>query len=110
MVRVFGCRVQHQWAFANVTESNRRYYGPADGEAVALEGLSECRLTTDETETGATHLHRALEIYQRLGMAPDTGAISEQRTAAGTAPVAAAAADRRYAALPPRRRAPAATS
>ena len=42
-----------------------------DGQAIALEGLGECHLTADKTRTGAAHLRQALEIYQRLGMAPD---------------------------------------
>jgi hypothetical protein len=41
-----------------------------DGQALALEGLGEYRLTTGETKTVAAHLHQALTIYQRLGMAP----------------------------------------
>ena len=49
---------------------NRELNKP-DGQAVALEGLGECHLTAGEAQAGAAHLHPALEIYQRLGMAPD---------------------------------------
>jgi tetratricopeptide (TPR) repeat protein len=42
-----------------------------DDEARALEGLGECHLSTGETATAAAHLHQALEIFQRLGIAPD---------------------------------------
>ena len=49
---------------------NRELNKP-DDEAIALEGLGDCHLTAGETATGAAHLHQALEIYQRLGMAPD---------------------------------------
>jgi DNA-binding SARP family transcriptional activator/tetratricopeptide (TPR) repeat protein len=49
---------------------NRELVKP-DGEAIALEGLGECHLTAGETQTGAAHLHQALEIFQGLGLAPD---------------------------------------
>jgi DNA-binding NarL/FixJ family response regulator/DNA-binding SARP family transcriptional activator len=48
-----------------------RELNKSDGQALALEGIGECHLTADETEPGAAHLRQALEIYQRLGMAPD---------------------------------------
>ncbi len=49
---------------------NREMNKP-DGQANALEGLGECHLTAGETQAGAAHLLQALEVYQRLGMAPD---------------------------------------
>jgi tetratricopeptide (TPR) repeat protein len=49
---------------------NRELSKP-DGQALALEGLGECHLTASETEPGTAQLRQALEIYQRLGMAPD---------------------------------------
>jgi DNA-binding SARP family transcriptional activator len=49
-----------------------------DGQALALEGLGECRLNLHETETGAASLHEALTIYQRLGMAPDAERVRDR--------------------------------
>ena len=49
---------------------NRELNKP-DSQATALEGLGECHLASGETETAAAHLRQALEIYKRLGMAPD---------------------------------------
>jgi hypothetical protein len=43
-----------------------------DDEAISLEGLAEHCLATGEPAQGIAHLNQALEIYQRLGMAPDT--------------------------------------
>lgn len=40
-------------------------------EAFALEGIGECLLLQAEPEEGSAHLHRALEIFRRLGMRPD---------------------------------------
>jgi DNA-binding SARP family transcriptional activator/Tfp pilus assembly protein PilF len=48
-----------------------REMNKTDDEAIALEGLAECHLSIGEIETAATHLREALEIFQRLGMAPD---------------------------------------
>lgn len=50
---------------------NRELRKP-DDEAISLEGLSECHLSAGEIQAGLGHLRRALEIYQRLGMASDT--------------------------------------
>ena len=50
---------------------NRELNKP-DGQAHALEGLGECHLAADDTTTAAIHLRQALEIYQRIGMHPDT--------------------------------------
>ncbi len=49
---------------------NRELNKP-DDEAIALEGLGECHLATSEDELAAAHLEQALDIFQRLGMAPD---------------------------------------
>jgi len=49
---------------------NRELNKP-DDEAIALEGIGEYHLSTGQAQTAATHLNQALEIYERLGMAPD---------------------------------------
>ena len=49
---------------------NRELNKP-DDEAIALEGIGECHLAAGDDRSGAAHLHQALEIYQRLGMAAD---------------------------------------
>jgi hypothetical protein len=41
-------------------------------EAGALEGIGVCHTHLGGTEAGATHLNKALEIYQRMSMTPDT--------------------------------------
>jgi tetratricopeptide (TPR) repeat protein len=58
---------------------NRELNKP-DDEATALEGLGQCHLAVGETETetGVTRLHQALEIYQRLGMAPNAERVRTQ--------------------------------
>jgi len=50
---------------------NRELNKP-DDEAVALEGIAEHHLASGEPAQGTAYLHQALEIYQHLGMAPDT--------------------------------------
>ena len=42
-----------------------------DDEAISLEGIGECHLAEDDLTRGTDHLRQALEIFQRLGMAPD---------------------------------------
>jgi hypothetical protein len=42
-----------------------------DDEAIALEGIAEHHLATDDPTEGTRYLHQALEIYQRLGMRAD---------------------------------------
>ena len=49
---------------------NRELNKP-DGQAHALEGLGECRLAAGDPTTAAAQLRRALEIYERIGMAAD---------------------------------------
>jgi DNA-binding SARP family transcriptional activator len=56
---------------------NRELNKP-DDEAIALEGIGECRLSTGETEPGTAHLHQALEIFQRLGMAADASRVQDR--------------------------------
>jgi tetratricopeptide (TPR) repeat protein len=56
---------------------NRELNKP-DDEAIAHEGLGECHLSTGETEPGTAHLHQALEIFQRLGMAPDASRVQDR--------------------------------
>ncbi len=48
-----------------------RELNKTDDEAISLEGIAEHHLTAGDPTQGTPHLHRALEIYQRLGMAPD---------------------------------------
>jgi DNA-binding SARP family transcriptional activator/tetratricopeptide (TPR) repeat protein len=50
---------------------NRELSKP-DDEAVSLEGIAEYHLATGDPAQGTAHLRQALEIYQRLGMTPDT--------------------------------------
>jgi DNA-binding SARP family transcriptional activator len=50
---------------------NRELNKP-DDEALSLEGIAEHHLATGELAQGIAHLNQALEIYQRLGMTPDT--------------------------------------
>ena len=42
-----------------------------DDEALALEGIGECRLRAGEPAAGTDHLNQALAIFRRLGMQPD---------------------------------------
>ena len=49
---------------------NRELNKP-DDEAISLEGIADHHLAVGETVEAATHLHQALEIYQRLGMGTD---------------------------------------
>jgi hypothetical protein len=39
-------------------------------EAGALEGIGACHARLGETETGATHLKQALEIFRHFSMTP----------------------------------------
>jgi hypothetical protein len=54
-----------------------------DDEAVSLEGIAEHHLATGEPARGTAQLHQALEIYQRLGMAPDTHRVQSRLTDLG---------------------------
>ena len=47
-------------------------------EGIALEGLAECHLSSGEAEAAATHLREALEIFRRLGMAPDARRVQDR--------------------------------
>jgi DNA-binding SARP family transcriptional activator/tetratricopeptide (TPR) repeat protein len=49
-----------------------------DDEAASLEGIAEHHLADDDPAQGTAHLHQALEIYQRLGMAPDTRRVQQR--------------------------------
>jgi tetratricopeptide (TPR) repeat protein len=42
-----------------------------DDEAVSLEGIAEHHLATGDPGQGIPHLNQALDIYKRLGTAPD---------------------------------------
>jgi DNA-binding SARP family transcriptional activator/tetratricopeptide (TPR) repeat protein len=57
--------------------TNRELNKP-DDEAIAHEGLGECHLSTAQTEPGTAHLRQALEIFQRLGMAPDASRLQDR--------------------------------
>jgi DNA-binding SARP family transcriptional activator len=57
----------------------RRTHQP-EHEAGALEGIGECQLCDGDTETGTTHLRQALEIFQRLFMAPDADRVRTRLT------------------------------
>jgi tetratricopeptide (TPR) repeat protein/transcriptional regulator with XRE-family HTH domain len=65
---------QHHRALALYRQAlvmNRELNKP-DDEAVSLEGIGEYHLATGDPAQGTAHLQQALEIYQRLGMRPDT--------------------------------------
>jgi tetratricopeptide (TPR) repeat protein len=51
-----------------------------DDEAASLEGIAEHYLATGDPAQGTAYLHRVLEIYQRLGMAPDTHRVQNRLT------------------------------
>jgi tetratricopeptide (TPR) repeat protein len=51
-----------------------------DDQAVALEGLGTCQLANDDVDAANSHLRRALEIYQRLGMTPSARHVQERLT------------------------------
>jgi tetratricopeptide (TPR) repeat protein len=60
-----------------------------DDEAVAHEGLGECHLSLGENDPGSAHLHQALDIYERLGMTPDSDRVRSrlaELTPVGTGP------------------------
>ena len=56
---------------------NRQLKKP-DDEAIAHEGLGECRLSAGETGPGTAHLRQALEIFQRLGLAPEASRVQDR--------------------------------
>ena len=62
---------------------NRELNKP-DDEAISLEGIAEHHLADGDTAEGAAHLNQALEIYQRLGMAPDTRRVQVRLDGLGT--------------------------
>ena len=55
-----------------------------DDEAHALEGIGECLPRVGDADQGTGHLHQALEIFQRLGMQPDTERIHARLTRLGS--------------------------
>ena len=55
---------------------NRELNKP-DDEAISLEGIAEHHLATGDPAQGIAHLRQALEIYQRLGMAPDAQRVQD---------------------------------
>lgn len=63
-------------------EQARRTHRPED-EASALEGIAECHLRDGDTETGVTHLARAMAIFERLAMAPDADRVRTRLTDVG---------------------------
>jgi DNA-binding SARP family transcriptional activator len=65
--------------YGQALAANRKLKQPAE-EATALEGLGQCHLSAGDTQTATTHLRQALEIYQRLGMAHDTGRVQKHLT------------------------------
>lgn len=52
-----------------------------DDEALAHEGLGECRSALGETEQALDDLRRALALYERLGMTPDAERIRRRLAA-----------------------------
>jgi len=56
---------------------NRELNKP-DDEAISLEGIAEHHTATGELTLGIEHLHQALEIYRRLGMATDTRRVQDR--------------------------------
>jgi tetratricopeptide (TPR) repeat protein len=50
----------------------------SDDEAGALEGIGACHAHLGDTETAATHLKKALRIYQHLSMTPDAHRVHVQ--------------------------------
>jgi DNA-binding SARP family transcriptional activator/tetratricopeptide (TPR) repeat protein len=66
-------RALYQQALAMNRELNK-----PDDQAIALEGLGECHLADGGTDAAATHLHQALEIFQRLGMALDARRVQDR--------------------------------
>jgi len=56
---------------------NRELNKP-DDEAISLEGIAEHHLATGRPAQGTAYLNQALEIYERLGMAPDTRRVQER--------------------------------
>ena len=46
--------------------------------AIAHEGLGQCHLADGATDAAATHLHPRLEIFKRLGMAPDARRVQDR--------------------------------
>jgi DNA-binding SARP family transcriptional activator len=56
---------------------NRELNKP-DDEAISLEGIAEHHIATGDPAQGAAYLRQALEIYQRVGMAPDAHRVQNQ--------------------------------
>jgi hypothetical protein len=69
----------HQQALTVNRELNK-----PDDEAISLEGIAEHHTATGNPTQCAEYLRQALEIYQRLGMTPDTDRVRE-RLDGGTA-------------------------
>ncbi|HEX5120255.1 MAG TPA: tetratricopeptide repeat protein [Pseudonocardiaceae bacterium] len=72
-----GNRPQALTIHHDALDQARRTHQP-EHEATALEGIGECHLRTGDTETGRTHLKQALEIFQRLAMAPDADRVQSR--------------------------------
>ena len=75
-----GRRTHALTVYQQALAMNRELNKP-DDEAISLEGLAEHYLTAGDLVQGAAHLHRALEIYQRLGMDPDTKRVQQRLSA-----------------------------
>jgi DNA-binding SARP family transcriptional activator/tetratricopeptide (TPR) repeat protein len=56
-----------------------------DDEALALEGIGECRLHAGATGAGIAHLNQALEIFRRLTMAAEADRVQARLTGQGHA-------------------------
>jgi tetratricopeptide (TPR) repeat protein len=54
-----------------------------DEQALALEGIGECRLLTQDSEDGAAYLDQALQIFRQIGMQPDAQRVEARLTQLG---------------------------
>ena len=71
---------QHPRALAVYEQAlamNRELNKP-DDEAISLEGIAEHHLATGDPVQGITYLREALQIFDRLGMAPDTRRVQDR--------------------------------
>jgi tetratricopeptide (TPR) repeat protein len=52
-----------------------------DDEARSLEGIADCHLHAGDAESTTLHLKQALDLFQRLAMAPDANRVQARLTA-----------------------------
>jgi DNA-binding SARP family transcriptional activator/tetratricopeptide (TPR) repeat protein len=71
--------------YQDALKKSRKVQHP-DDEALALEGIGECRLRMGDPEAGADRLNQALAIYRRIGMQPDAGRVAARLADAGALP------------------------